>query len=291
MTREEEKRAKDDQPLTSTLSEPPRFQRIQATGRVSAVFRDGRTRLERLYQEGAAKIRLPRLPGTPLEAVLINTGGGLTGGDRLEWNVEAGPGATVIATTQACEKVYRSSGGEARVTCNLKVGEGGFLAWIPQETILFDQSALTRRLEIDLAPGARALIVESAIFGRTAMGERVVRARFRDHWRLRVGGRLIHAENLAFDGAVDDILRERAGGNGAIAMATVLLIGEGAIEMLPSAQALLGPQDGVSAWSVGGSGKLLARLLARDGHALRQGLIPLMRLLNGEAGLPKIWSS
>lgn len=278
-------------PLTFPPAEAPKFQRIQAVGRVSATVRSGESRLERLYQEGSAKIRLPRRSGSPLEAILINTGGGLTGGDRLEWEVEAGAGATLVATTQACEKIYRTSEGEARVTCRLKVGSGGFLAWLPQETILFDGAALTRRLEIDLDRGARALIVEAAIFGRTAMGERVTQARFCDRWRLRVDGQLVHAEELALEGNVLELLQQSAGGKGAIAIASVLLAGDHAAGMLPDVQVLLGPSDGASAWSVGGAGKLLARLTATDGHALRQRLLPLMRLLSGEAGLPRIWSS
>jgi len=268
-----------------------RLQRIKATGRVSAVFKEGRSRLDRLYQEGSAKIRLPRLPGSALEVVLINTGGGLTGGDRLEWDVEAGPGAALVTTTQACEKVYRSSSGEARVTCRLRAGENGFLAWLPQETILYDASALSRTLEVDLAASARALIVEATIFGRTAMGERVRQARFRDRWRVRVDGRLVHAEDLAIEGGVDELLARAAIGNGAIAIATVLMVDRDAEARLPAVRDVIGPGDGASAWSLGTSGKLLARLAATDGHGLRQKLIPLLRLLSGEAGLPRIWTS
>jgi len=223
--------------------------------------------------------------------VLINTGGGLTGGDRLEWDVEAGPGAALVTTTQACEKVYRSSSGEARVTCRLRAGENGFLAWLPQETILYDASALSRTLEVDLAASARALIVEATIFGRTAMGERVRQARFRDRWRVRVDGRLVHAEDLAIEGGVDELLARAAIGNGAIAIATVLMVDRDAEARLPAVRDVIGPGDGASAWSLGTSGKLLARLAATDGHGLRQKLIPLLRLLSGEAGLPRIWTS
>jgi len=274
-----------------TSADVTTLQRIQATGRVSAVFKGGRSRLDRLYQEGSAKIRLPRLPGSALEAVLINTGGGLTGGDRLQWEVEAGPGAALVTTTQACEKIYRSSHGEARVTCRLKAGENGFLAWLPQETILYDASALSRSLEVDLAATARALIVEATIFGRTAMGERVRQARFRDRWRVRVDGRLVHAEDLAIEGGVDELLAHPAIGNGAIAIATVLLVDRDAEAKLAAVRDAIGSGDGASAWTVGTSGKLLARLAATDGHGLRQRLIPLLRLLSAEAGLPRIWSS
>ena len=45
-----------------------------------------------------------------------------------------------------------------------------------------------------------------------------------------------------------------------------------------------------SVWSVKASGKLLARLYAGDGYQLRQRLVPLVGLLNGRAGLPKLWS-
>lgn len=277
--------------LNHSPSAASRLQRIQAKGRVSAVCKEGRSRLDRLYQEGSAKIRLPRVPGSTLEAVLINTGGGLTGGDRLEWDVEAGPGAALVATTQACEKVYRSPEGEARVTCRLKAGENGFLAWLPQETILFDASALSRTLEVDLAASARALIVEATIFGRTAMGERVRQARFRDRWRVRVDGRLVHAEDLAVEGGVDALLARAAIGNGAVAIATVLMVDRDAEAKLPAVRDMIGPGDGASAWTVGKSGKLLARLAATDGHGLRQRLIPLLRLLSEKAGLPRIWSS
>ncbi|TIU63331.1 MAG: urease accessory protein UreD, partial [Mesorhizobium sp.] len=47
---------------------------------------------------------------------------------------------------------------------------------------------------------------------------------------------------------------------------------------------------GASFWSVGRSGKLLARLTAGDGYQLRKRLVPLVELLNGRAGLPKLWS-
>lgn len=50
-----------------------RMQRVEARGRVSVKLGQGGTRLDRLFQEGAAKIRLPRREAAGLEAVLINT--------------------------------------------------------------------------------------------------------------------------------------------------------------------------------------------------------------------------
>lgn len=267
------------------------LQRVDATGRLAVKNSAARSRIARLYQEGAAKIRLPRTTGEPLEAVLINTAGGLTGGDRLRWEIEAGIGASVSITTQACEKLYKAGRGEARIDCRLDVAPGASLAWLPQETIVYEGSALSRRVVADLAPGARAMILEVTLFGRAASGESVRQARFRDRWRIRMDGRLIHAEDLAIEGDPQAILARNGTAGGAKAIATLLLVDHDAERHLDAARTILGKEGGASVWRVGGTGKLLARVAARDGLALRARLVPLIELLNGQAGLPKIWTS
>ncbi|WP_187969770.1 urease accessory protein UreD [Aquibium microcysteis] len=265
-------------------------QRVDARGALHVRRRVGRTRIERLFQEGAAKIRLPQGAGDPLEAVLINTAGGLTGGDRLAWTVTVADGAHASVTTQACEKVYRSCGGDATSTIALDVGAGASLAWLPQETILFDGSAFRRTISADFAVGARGLIVESTLFGRLTMGETLRRGLFRDRWRIRSGGRLVHAEDFAIGPDVPGRLAPHAGTGGACAVATVLVLRDDAEDLLDRVRTLVGPTGGASAWRVGETGKLLARLIAEDGYGLRKRLIPLLHMLNGAAGLPKVWS-
>jgi urease accessory protein len=263
-------------------------QRVAARGELAVAASNGRTRVARLYQEGAAKIRLPR--GPEAEAVLINTAGGLTGGDRLCWDVEVGSGAALTVTTQACERAYRSAGGQAEVRSRLKVHGGGSLAWLPQETILYDRSALCRGLDVELEPGARALILEPVILGRRAHGETVELAHFRDRWRIRVDGKLVHAEEFAIGPAVARQMERTVFGGGSRAFATVLLVGGDAETHVRQLREILGPDGGVSFWHAGGTGKLLARLLAEDGYALRRRLVPALQLLNGQAALPKLWS-
>ena len=131
-------------------------QRVDARARLAVRHAEGRTRIERLYQEGAAKIRMPEVQAGPLEAILINTAGGLTGGDRIAWEIDAGRGTSVTLTTQACEKLYRSRSGEARAEVRLSAEKGARIAWLPQETIVYDRSCFSRRLEVDLAEGARS---------------------------------------------------------------------------------------------------------------------------------------
>jgi urease accessory protein len=262
-------------------------ERVRARAELGVARKDGRTRLDRLYQESSAKIRMPATAGDPLEAVLINTAGGLTGGDRLDWAVAVGEAAVATVTTQACEKVYRAAAGIAEVGVTLAVAAGGRLAWLPQETIVFDGSAFRRSIGLDLAPGAEALLVEATVFGRRAMGEQVSSARFADRWRVRQAGRLVHAEDFAIGPAAAEMLAARAALGGAEAVATVALFAEDAAARLEAVRTVLADDGGASAWTVGRAGKLLARLVATDGHALRRRLLPLVELLNGRAGLPK----
>lgn len=265
-------------------------QRVAALGRLGVHFAEGRTRIAELYEEGAAKLRIPRHDRPGLEAVLINTAGGLTGGDRLSWQVSVGANSELTVTTQACEKIYRSAEGRAEVCAAVKVGEGARLAWLPQETILYQRSALSRSLEVDLAAGAEALVVEAVIVGRKAHGETVSRAIMRDRWRVRRAERLVHAEELALGPDMAAQLAARAGANGATAFATVLLVASDAEPLLNEARHTIGDDGGASFWRVGETGKLLARLVAKDGYTLRRRLAPLLGLLNRGAALPKLWS-
>lgn len=266
------------------------MQRVAALGRIAIRHTAGRSRLARLYQEGAAKIRMPAVTSDLFEAILINTAGGLTGGDRLAWQVEVEQGAAASITTQACEKIYRAAEDRSEVACNLRVGRDGFLAWLPQETIVYRGGAMTRRFEVDLDAGARLLMVEATIFGRTAMGETVDRGSFRDRWRVRREGRLIHAEDFAVGPEIAATFGRSAATAGATALATVLLIDDEPERRLAEAREIIGDSGGASSWTVGGSGKFLARLVADDGYGLRKRLMPLLGLLNGKAGLPKTWS-
>lgn len=286
-----------DQQATSTTmpsaatspSEPSglaAMQRARGAVRVSFKTVAGRTVLARLFQEGAAKIRLPRVPGEGAEAVLINTAGGLTGGDALDFEVEAGASATVTATTQACEKVYRSAGGVARVDVRLKAGAGARLDWLPQETILFDRSALARGLAVDLADDAVFLAVEPVLYGRQAMGEQVTRGLFRDRWRIHRAGRLIFADDVRLEGPIADLLARPALGGGNRALASLIYCAPDAERLVDKVRGALGDRGAASVFD----GKLVARLAAPDGMALRGALIATLGLLRGPSSLPKVWT-
>lgn len=266
---------------SSALSEPIRQ---RAKGAVELAFEasGGITRAVRRFEDGSAKARF----AVPDEAVLINTAGGVTGGDEFRWDIRAGRGAHAIITTQACERFYRSHNIAAHIATVLKAEAKARIDWLPQESILFDGAHLNRTLEADLAPDARLLAVEAYIVGRMAMNERSVSGGLKERWRIRRDGRLIFADNLALKGSLTAHLDKRAIGAGGRAFATLLLCAPDAEKFAGRVRALLDvPNAGVSIFD----GKLIARIVTGDGYSLRRLLIPLLELLKG-ATLPKPWT-
>lgn len=274
---------------TALASPVPLLQRARGEGAVTTAQRDGTTRLATLYQDGCAKIRLPHTHSPALEAVLINTAGGLTGGDHMQWSAEVAAQGRLVLTTQACERIYRSLGGPATVATRLSVGRGAHLDWLPQETILFAASRLDRRIEIDLADGASLTAIEAILLGRDAMGEVALDARLRDNWRIRRNGRLIHAEATRLDGtsAERDGLSLLAGRR---ALATILHVSPSADQCAATLTRLrtLLPRDARIAASANGE-RLVIRALAQTGLALRRLIIPILAELSSAGSLPRLW--
>jgi urease accessory protein len=266
-------------------------QRAFGKGRLVAKAAVGRTRIAELYQEGCAKIRLPKTFDSSMEAVLINSSGGLTGGDRMGWEIEAGAATELTVTTQACEKIYKASAGTVDVTTRIDVAAGARVDWLPQETILFDRASLTRSLDVQLDDGATFLAVEAALLGRKAMGEAMQAGLFRDRWRIRVDNRLLHAENLTFADDIAALVARTAVLGGSVAFATLLYTGPDCELLLPQLRARVETQSGagISHIKIGGRDKLVARFAAADGFSLRKILIPVISHLRKQKTVPKVW--
>jgi len=265
------------------------MQRARGIGRVSTKQRDGKTCLEKLFQEGCGKIRLPHTHSQALEAVLINTAGGITGGDQLQWSVEVAPTGKLVVTTQACERSYRSTGETAHVETRIQVGAGAHLDWLPQETILFAGSKLSRTLDITLDQGATLTAIEAVLLGRDAMGEEARDAIFLDNWRIYRADRLIHAEatRLTGDGSERDSLSLLHGNR---AFATILHIAantDQAEQMLQRVRRQY-PGPGLIAASANGE-RVVIRAMAPTGLALRRLIVPTLLDLTGAGDLPRLW--
>jgi urease accessory protein len=275
--------------LARTPADSEIFAGNRAVGRVALAVKaiSGESRRDQVHEAGSLRIRFPNVANKDvLEGVIVNTAGGMTGGDRFDIDMAVGAGARLTVTTAAAEKVYRSLGPDTEVSVRLKVGQSGAIAWLPQETILFDQVRLRRTIDVDLAPEAGLILAEAIVFGRSAMGETVVNGHLSDRWRVRIGGALVFAETLRLDGAIAQHLARRAIAGESVAVASVIKVPgdeSRAAAVRDIAKDFIG-EVGVSSWN----GLIVARLVAPHGAALHRDLIAVLTALS-DLPVPRLW--
>lgn len=248
----------------------------------------GVTRRSDVHEAGSLRVRFPAPETRGLSAVLVNTAGGVAGGDRFSVSVDAGEGTALTLTTAAAEKVYRSHGPAATIDISLRAGADAHIGWLPQETILFDRARLQRRIDIDLHEHASLLLAEIVIFGRAAMDETMRDGEYCDRWRLRRGGKLVFAETLRLDGGIGDKLAHPAIAGAGTAIATVLIAPGNAetAERVRGAVTTFRGEVAISAWN----GFALARFCAKDAARLRGDVIKVLAQIDAKA-LPRLWLS
>jgi urease accessory protein len=251
--------------------------------------RDGHSIVRDLRESDGYRVRFPRSHGDGPEAVVINTGGGLVGGDRIRQSVTIEAGATGVVTTQAAERVYRALGGaRTQIAVDITVAHRGLLHWLPQETIVFDRARLERRLGIDVAGDGCCVAMESVVLGRQAMGESVRTGLYRDTWRARVDGRLVFAENVVLDGDIEAIMCSAACGQGARVLTTMIAIGPGMPERIERVRGAIAGTPCLAAASAWGP-MLVLRGLGTTSHEVRALVMRALPELT-DRPLPRVWS-
>jgi urease accessory protein len=272
--------------LVTTTSAEKIFAANRAEGRIALAVAaaGGVTRRRRVDEQGSLRVRFPGGGRPELEAILVNTAGGMAGGDRFDIDVAVEDDAKLLVGTTAAEKIYRSLGPATAVTVRFVLAAGSRLRWLPQETILFDRARLSRRIDVEMEEGASLLLAEAVVFGRSAMGEAVEQGAIADRWRVRLGGRLVFAESLRLDGAIAEKLAEPAVAAGGCALATVLSVPGDDRQVAAVRAKDFSGEVGISCWN----GIAVARLCARDGAALRRDLAMVLAALD-TGPLPKLW--
>lgn len=246
-----------------------------------------RSIVRRVAESGSARVRFPTTRQPEPEAVILNTAGGIAGGDRWTISASLAPEAEIVLTSAAAERIYRAEGEPSSITTAFTLGERARLTWVPQETILFDRASFRRRLDVSLAGSATALLFEAVVFGRAAMAEEVREGRYEDRWRVCRDGRLVYADTLRLGGPIADLLARPSIANGHRALATMLYVAPDAEGQLEEARAHLegaASECGASAWT----GCLAVRWLAPDIATLRADAARFMTAFRGRP-LPRVW--
>ena len=270
------------------------LERAEGVCRIVAEGSRRGTRIMDVYQESPTRVLFPRIEnGRALEAVLVNTSGGIAGGDRLRSSVTALSGASLTVTTQTAERIYRAIDTPATIVTNLNVDDAAKLAWLPQETIVFNRARIVRRTEIEISSGAEFLALESLVLGRTAHGEKLIEGSIVESWLVRKDGRLVWGDTLRLTDEVFLHLSRKALFSDSIAIATLLYSGadlETPVQVIrdlsPSCDCLCGA-------TVVGSivvGRFAANSSAELKTALRCLLQRLDEELSGPFAVPKMWS-
>ena len=270
----------------SDTAQPPALQRAKGAVRGEFVNIGGRTRQARVFETGGLRLRFPNV-ARGCEGVIINTAGGIVGGDLADYTFDAGPLADATITTQSAEKVYRARSGaaadSARIAVSLNAAAGARLEWLPQESILFDGARVSRKLEVEIAADAQLLMLECVVFGRAAMDETQVSGAFHDRWRVRRAGILAFADDLRLDGSLTGVLDRPACGAGVRSVATILLVAPEAEARLDAVREQLEAarcEWGASAWN---------GLMSGAPETVRGAISSLLLHLR-ERDAPRVWT-
>ena len=274
--------------MKGSATAQPRHQRSRGRLAVEYAQHDGRTELADLFQSPPLRALFPQPEAdeAPICA-LVNTAGGLAGGDRLEIALRLGAGARASFSTPAAEKIYRSLGPVTEISVTLQAEAGAVLEWIPQETILFEEARLERQMRAEVAEDATLLMAEALVFGRTARGEHWRRGALQDSWRIFRGGGLLWADGLALEGDVSADFNDPFGFADAEAMGSLVIVGPPAS---PDLRGLLREAGALA--SLVRPGLLVARWLG-DALSVREGLGQAIcqsrPALGLPARLPRLW--
>ena len=253
------------------------------------------SRIVDLFQRCPTRIMFPGIRGAPLEeAVVVNTAGGIAGGDRLESTVTVLTNASVRVTTQAAERVYRALNEPAVINTRLKICDVAKLAWLPQETIVYNGARMRRNTEIAISSGAELLALEWLVLGRAAHGEEVVGGEIIDGWQVKIDDRLIWVDRLQATDEVFSRLRSRILLADFKAIGTLIYFGpdtEAWVQFMRD----LAPRLQCHCVTTLVSGLMIARLAARAAAELKAGLREILLHFELERAqvpfrIPKMWS-
>jgi urease accessory protein len=273
------------------------LERFDAQGAIE--FSGDRAELAVLRQQAPIRFLNPYPEvGDPRTAVLVNTAGGIVGGDRLRTHVGARDGAQVLVTGQAAEKIYRSDGGTADLTVTLESRSGAALEFLPQGTILFDGARLRRRTVLRVDSDASMLFGEILHFGRAAMGERFSRGEIHDRLDVEWEHRRVWVDALALSEDEIGAMRGLSGLAGAVHAAVLVLVTPSPERFLKPLRACVetasepGVRSGVAIFD---NGPLVSRWLGDDAQALRRSFAAAWcHLRSGTLGrparMPRIWT-
>jgi urease accessory protein len=264
------------------------FERAPHGTQLKSSVHEGPLRIQRVFQ--------PEGPACP-HVYLLHPPGGVVGGDRLETRVVLEPGAHALLTTPAAQKLYRSAGETAEVTCELELGEGASLDWLPSETLAFSAARATLATRVHLAARAGFIGWDTICYGMPARGEPFERGRVLSRFELYRAGTPLLLESLDLDQG-GQLLDAAFALRGRPVVGNLYAVpASGAVDddLVAAVREAIGEASGTCAVTSLGEA-LVVRALAPTVERLRHDLIRAWqvlrpRVLARPAVLPRVWST
>jgi urease accessory protein len=245
--------------------------------------------VNKFYQSGSAKVFYPKCYNEFNELVLVNTAGGITGGDLFIYNIDIQK-SKIFVTTQTAERAYKGYENSGQIKVNLSIDSDSSLFWIPQELILFDNCNLNRKIDVNLNIDSNFLLSETTIFGRTAMNENLEKGFFFDNWRIHVKDKLIHAEALSLSGDIKNILSGLATAQNNVSICNIFLYGKdflkNELQLIKTIESFDMNYIAYSSWN----DKMLIRIISKDAYYLKNIQKKILLCVSNNT-IPKVWNS
>lgn len=256
------------------------------------------TILARRAHHGPLRIQKPLYPeGSGLcHAIVLHPPAGICGGDQLHIDVDVGDGAQALLTTPGAGKWYRSAGPQAEQQVIIKVGAGGTVEWLPQESIVFDSAQARMRTNVELEAGARYIGVETLCLGRRASGETFARGQLQLATDIRLDGRLLWRERGRIEGG-STLLDSPIGLAGFTVCSTIIAAGADVDVDTLAACRLAVPAEAGAQYGVTAMPQLfVGRYLGHSAEGARAWFVELWRALRPafigrEMLVPRIWNT
>ena len=241
---------------------------------------------KKFFQSGCCKVLNPNNYNESKELVLINTAGGITCNDNIEINATINNSELSICT-QAAEKIYAGIGDPAKVDINITLNNSN-LYWLPKELILFNNSKLDRKININLLNNSNLIFCETSIFGRKAMSEQINNLSFFDQWKININSSLKHFEAINIKGSFNDNYNNPFSFANKSSLSTILIFGEIIHQLEPELTNIINNIDNHYCEMTKFDDKIVIRCLADNNYDLKKTLNFIMKNIINDK-LPKSW--
>ena len=242
--------------------------------------------IKKLFQSGSSKVLIPNSYNNNNELVLINTSGGITCNDSFETKINITNSNSSIST-QAAEKIYAGIGNPAKVDINITLKNSN-LYWLPKELILFDNSKLDRKININLSKNSNLIFCETSIFGRKAMLEKIENISFSDNWKIYINSSLKHLEAINIKGSIKDNFKNKYTFENQSSLSTILIFGEIINQLEPELRKIIQNIKNHYCEITKFDDKIIIRSLADDNYDLKKTVNYIMENIIHDK-LPKNW--